>query len=367
MFDFLIVGAGLAGCTLAERIASILNKRVLLIDQRNHIGGNAYDYYDNHGILVHKYGPHIFHTNNKVVFDYLSRFTQWNLFQLRVNAWVDGQMLPIPINLDTINVLYGTNMTIKDLVGFYQSLSEKIDPITNSEEVILSQIGQELYQKFFKNYTKKQWDLWPQELDPSVCWRIPIRNNRDNRYFTDKYQVMPKNGYTKMFEKIINHPNIKVMLQTDYKEIGDVIPHEKLIYTGPIDTYFNYKFGKLPYRSLNFSFETFDREYCQNTAIVNYPNEYDFTRISEYKHMTGQIHPKTTIAYEYPSAIGEPYYPIPRSKNSELYSRYKAEAEKLKKVWFLGRLGTYQYLNMDQVVAQSLDFFKSVITAENLF
>lgn len=360
MYDYLIVGAGLAGCVMAERIANILDKRVLIVETRNHIGGNAYDYYDQHGILIHKYGPHIFHTNSKAVFDYLSQFTAWHLFELRVAASVDGQKVPIPINLDTINQLYGLDFSEEDLIKYFASVAEPKASISNSEDVVISKIGYDLYSKFFKNYTKKQWDLWPAELDASVCARIPVRTNRDSRYFADKYQAMPKEGYTELFKKMINHPNINLMLQTDYREIEYLIPCKRLIYTGSVDSYFNCKFGKLPYRSLNFSFETLDLEYYQKTAIVNYPNEYDFTRITEFKHMTGQMHPKTTLSYEYPAAVGQPYYPIPRDENIKIYNKYKAEAEKLKDVWFLGRLGTYKYYNMDQVVAQALELFESI-------
>lgn len=361
MYNYLIVGAGFAGCVLAERIANVLDQRALIVELRNHIGGNAYDYYNEHGILVHKYGPHAFHTDSKEVFNYLSQFTEWNLFELRVAASVDGRKTPIPINLDTINELYGLKYSEPDLVKFFKSVSEPVAQITNSEDVIISKVGKELYSKFFKNYTKKQWGLDPSELDASVCERIPIRTNRDNRYFTNKYQVMPKHGYTEMFKNMIHHPKLHLMLQTDFRSVRDIIPFKKLIYTGPIDAYFDYKFGKLPYRSLTFAFETFDREYYQDTAIVNYPNEYDFTRITEFKRMTGQIHPKTTIAYEYPSAEGEPYYPIPRAENGKLYRRYQAEATRLKNVWFIGRLGTYRYYNMDQVVAQALEVFEREI------
>lgn len=361
MYDFLIVGSGFSGCVLAQLIASKLNKRVLLVDKREHIGGNAFDFYNDHGILIHKYGPHIFHTNSKMVFDYLSEFTEWIYYQHRVLAYVDGKKVPLPINLDTINELYGQNFSETEIHSYYQSIREPIEKITNSEEVIVSKVGRELYNKFFKNYTKKQWDLWPTELHPSVCARIPIRTNRDNRYFTDKYQVMPKNGYTEMFKKIVNHPNIHIMLQTDYKEIKDIIPHDKVIYTGPIDAFFDYKFGKLPYRSLKFKVDVKDQEWFQEVAVVNYPNDYDFTRITEFKHLTGQTHPKTAVLYEFPSAGEDPYYPIPKEVNIELYNLYRLEAEKLTNVWFIGRLGTYKYYNMDQVVAQAITLFEKEI------
>ncbi|MBP1156664.1 MULTISPECIES: UDP-galactopyranose mutase [unclassified Paenibacillus] len=357
--DFLIVGAGFSGCVLARELAEKLDKRVLVVDTRNHIGGNAYDCYDDAGILIQPYGPHIFHTNSKMVFDYLSQYTEWILYEHRVLAQVDGRKVPIPINLDTINELYGLRCSEKELSAFYDAVRQPVDHITNSEDIIISKVGVELYDKFFKHYTKKQWDLWPSELDSSVCARIPVRTNRDPRYFTDKYQVMPKRGYTRMFQRIIDHPNIQIMLQTDYKQISSIIPHRYLIYSGPIDTFFDYKFGKLPYRSLNFTFETLDQPLFQEVGVVNYPMSYDFTRITEFKHITGQQHPRTTILYEYPSAEGDPYYPIPREENNRIYQLYKQEAEQLENVWFVGRLGTYKYYNMDQVVAQALTLFES--------
>ncbi|WP_313999825.1 UDP-galactopyranose mutase [uncultured Paenibacillus sp.] len=361
MYDFLIVGAGFSGCVLAERIASRLNKRVLLIDSRNHIGGNAFDYYNEHGILVHAYGPHIFHTNSKKVFDYLSRFTEWRHYEHRVLANVDGCNVPIPINLDTLNKLYGMRMSSREAEAFLESVRVPVETVSNSEEAVISKVGRELYETFFKHYTKKQWDLWPSELDPGVCGRIPVRTNRDGRYFMDRYQAMPKNGYTEMFKKMVLHPNIHLMLQADFQSVKQLVPHQFLIYTGRIDAYFGYKFGKLPYRSLRFVFDTIDREYVQETGTVNYPNTFDFTRITEFKHLTGQVHRKTTIVYEYPSSDGSPYYPIPSKDSAQLYAKYKAEAEKLSGVWFTGRLGSYRYYNMDQVVGQALTLFETTI------
>ncbi|HZU03950.1 MAG TPA: UDP-galactopyranose mutase, partial [Ktedonobacteraceae bacterium] len=256
MFDYLIVGAGFAGSVLAERLASQLNKSVLLIDKRNHIGGNAYDHYDQDGLLIHKYGPHIFHTNSLQVLEYLSQFTEWRPYQHRVLASVDGQLVPIPINLDTINKLYGLSLTSFQLQEFFASVAEPREHIRTSEDVVVSKVGRELYEKFFRNYTRKQWGLDPSELDASVTARVPTRTNRDDRYFTDKYQVMPRYGYTHLFEKMLSHPNIKILLKTDYREIEDLIPHRHLIYTGPIDEFFDYCYGRLPYRSLQFEFQT---------------------------------------------------------------------------------------------------------------
>lgn len=360
MFDYMIVGAGFAGSVLAERLASVADKKVLLVEQRDHIGGNAYDYYNHHGILVHKYGPHIFHTNSKKVFDYLSQFTQWRPYEHRVLASVDGQLVPLPINLNTINSLYGLNLTCDQLQEFYSLKAEKIDRIRTSEDVVLSKVGKELYEKFFKGYTRKQWDLDPSELDASVTSRVPTRTNKDDRYFTDTYQAMPLHGYTKMFRNMLSHPNIKIMLNTDYKEIVDIIPYQRMIFTGPIDTYFNYCFGRLPYRSIEFKFDTFDMERFQPTGTINFPNEHPYTRITEFKYLTGQVHSKTSIVYEYPTCEGDPYYPIPRAENTELYRKYQALAEGMSNTHFTGRLGTYKYYNMDQVVAQSLTLFEKI-------
>ncbi|RYE13152.1 MAG: UDP-galactopyranose mutase, partial [Sphingobacteriaceae bacterium] len=343
MFDYLIVGAGFAGSVLAERLAQDGKKKVLVVDKRNHIGGNAYDYYDEAGILIHKYGPHIFHTNSKDVYEYLSQFTEWRTYYHKVLANVDGQLVPMPINLNTINQLYGTNLNSDELDLFFQARAEKKERIKTSEDVVVNKVGRELYEKFFRGYTRKMWDLDPSELDASVTARVPTRNNKDDRYFTDSYQVMPLHGYTKMFQKMLNHPNIKVMLNTDYKEIIDVIPHEKLIYTGPIDSYFDFCFGKLPYRSLEFKIETVDTEFAQSTGTINYPNEQAFTRITDFKYLTGQKHSKTAVMYEFPRAEGDPYYPIPRPENAETYKKYQQLASSMTNTYFAGRLGTYRY------------------------
>jgi UDP-galactopyranose mutase len=361
MFDYLIVGAGFAGAVLAERLATVANKKVLIVDQRNHIGGNAYDYYNKDGILVHKYGPHIFHTNSKEVFDYLGKFTPWRPYEHKVLASVDGQLVPIPINLNTINKLYGLNLCASQVEEFFEQRAEKINRVMTSEDVVVSKVGRELYEKFFRGYTRKMWDLDPSELDASVTARVPTRTNKDDRYFTDTYQAMPLHGYTRMFEKMLSHPNIKIMLNTDYKEIVDVVPYKSMIYTGPIDSYFNYCFGKLPYRSLEFKFETIDSETFQSTGTVNYPNEQAYTRITDFKYLTGQKHPKTAIVYEFPMAEGDPYYPVPRPENAEIYKKYQQLAMSMTNTYFVGRLATYKYYNMDQVVAQSLTLFKKLM------
>ncbi len=357
MFDYLIVGAGFAGSVLAERLARDADKRVLLVDRRPHVGGNAYDHYDEAGVLVHKYGPHIFHTNSRQVFEYLSRFTEWRPYQHRVLAFVDGQLVPIPINLDTINRLYGLRLNSFDLEAFFGQRAERRAPIRTSEDVIVSKVGRELYEKFFRNYTRKQWGMDPSELDASVTARIPVRTNRDSRYFTDAYQAMPLHGYTRLFERMLDHPNIKILLNTDYREVEDLVPFREMIYTGPVDEYFDYTHGRLPYRSLQFRFETLDAGRAQPVAVVNYPNDQLYTRVTEFKHLTGQEHAKTSVVYEYPQAEGDPYYPVPRPENAEIYKKYKAMADRVPNVHFVGRLATYKYYNMDQVVGPALALY----------
>ncbi|MBD1824735.1 UDP-galactopyranose mutase [Cyanobacteria bacterium FACHB-DQ100] len=360
MFDYLIVGAGFAGSVIAERLASQSGKKVLICDRRTHIGGNAYDHYNDAGVLVHRYGPHIFHTNSRDVFDYLSNFTAWRPYEHRVLASVDGSLLPIPINLDTINKLYGLNLTSFQVEEFFASVAEKKDYIRTSEDVVVSRVGRELYEKFFRNYTRKQWGIDPSELDKSVTARVPTRTNRDDRYFTDTYQAMPLHGFTRMFENMLAHPNIKVMLNVDYREIQKVIPHREIVYTGPVDEFFDFRFGKLPYRSLEFKHETHDKPLFQSAPVVNYPNEQAYTRITEFKYLTGQEHPKTSVVYEFPQAEGDPYYPIPRPENAELYKKYKELADATPGVHFVGRLATYRYYNMDQVVAQALTTYAKI-------
>ncbi len=360
MFDWLIVGAGFAGSVLAERIASQRGESVLLIDRRNHVGGNAYDWYDDAGILVHRYGPHIFHTNSEQISGYLSQFTEWRPYEHRVLSKVDGKLLPIPINLDTINRLYDLKLDSAQLEQFFADRRESVDEIKTSEDVVVGTVGRELYEKFFRGYTRKQWGVDPSELNKSVTSRVPTRTNQDDRYFTDTFQAMPLNGYARMFEKMLHHPKIKVMLQTDFREVRDQIPFNRLIYTGPVDEFFDWKLGKLPYRSLRFEHRTLEQEQFQPVAVVNYPQTEDYTRITEYKHLTGQKAPKTSISYEYPTDVGDPYYPVPRAENEALYKRYEALANARQDVWFVGRLATYRYYNMDQVVGQALATFRRI-------
>jgi UDP-galactopyranose mutase len=366
-YDYLIVGAGFAGSVLAERLAEGLGKRVLLVDRRDHIGGNAYDHLDEAGVLVHRYGPHIFHTNAQRIVDYLSRFTEWRPYEHRVLAQVDEHRVPIPINLTTLNTLFGSSMDEAQAEAFLAQRAEPVESIRTSEDVVINQIGRELYEKFFRGYTRKQWGLDPSQLDKSVTSRVPTRTNTDDRYFTDQFQMMPLHGYTRMFERMLAHPNIDILLATDFKEVRQRIPYRELVYCGPIDEYFDYCFGHLPYRSLRFQHETLDAPQFQPVAVVNYPDErVPYTRITEYKHLTGQEHPRTSISYEFPCADGDPYYPVPRPENAELYKRYKALADETPGVTFLGRLGTYKYYNMDQVVGQALALYQRIAEGEGV-
>src|SRR3989339_400398 len=309
---------------MAERIASQLNKKVLVVEKRNHIGGNAYDEYDEHGILVHRYGPHIFHTNSKEVFDYLSQFTEWRFYEHKVLAKIGKELYPIPINRLTLNKLYKLNLTSeKEVAEYYDSVRENRYPVKNSEDIIVNQVGVDLFEKFFKNYTKKQWNLEPKELAPSVCGRIPVRTNDDCRYFTDKYQFMPKEGYTKMFGKMLSHENIEIVLNTDYQNIVRNTKFDKMVYAGPIDTFFDYMYGKLPYRSIKFDYEHYEKQNYQSSGQVNYVDmKEEFTRVTEYKYLTLQKTESTTISKEFSLKDGEPYYPIPTPVNRTLFLKY---------------------------------------------
>jgi len=359
-YDYLIVGAGFAGSVLAERLASQHGARVLLIDRRPHVGGNAYDQPNEAGILYHKYGPHIFHTNSDQVVDYLSQFTEWRPYEHRVLAHVRGKLVPIPINRTTLNELFDLDLkTDEEAAAYLASRAEPVEEIRTSEDVVINAVGRELYELFFRGYTRKQWDLDPSELDKQVTARIPTRTNTDDRYFTDTFQAMPRDGYTAMFKRMLNNPLIEVRTGIDFRDVRDTVDYGHLIFTGPVDEYFDFRFGKLPYRSLKFDHQTLEQEQFQQTGTVNYPSEdVPFTRISEYKHLTGQKSDVTTVTYEYPSAEGDPYYPIPRPENQELFKKYEALADQTEGVTFVGRLATYRYYNMDQIVGQALATFR---------
>jgi UDP-galactopyranose mutase len=356
-YDVMIVGAGFAGSVLAERFAST-GRTVLLLDRRPHIADNAYDHHDAAGILIHRYGPHIFHTNAPQIVDYLSRFTQWRSYEHRVLARVNGALLPIPINRVTINRFFGLSLTEQDVPGFLASKAEPVKTIRTSADVVLSTVGRELYEAFFRGYTRKQWSVDPSELDKSVTARIPTRTNDDDRYFGDRFQMMPRDGFTHMFENMLDHPNITLMLGTTFQDVQGDIEARHLVYTGPVDEYFNLRYGPLPYRSLRFEHKTLETETFQPVAVVNYPSpDVPYTRMTEFKHLTGQVHGKTSICYEFPTADGDPYYPVPRPENAALYARYQALADATPEVTFVGRLATYRYYNMDQVVGQALSAF----------
>jgi UDP-galactopyranose mutase len=352
--EALIVGAGYAGSVVARELAEA-GHRIRLIDRRPHIAGNAYDALDEHGVLVHRYGPHIFHTNGERIFDYLSKFTEWRPYEHRVRGVVDGKRYPFPINRDTVNLLYGLELNEAEAEAFFERVRETRDPVLTSEDVVLNSVGRDLYEKFFLNYTRKQWGLDPSQLKAGVAARIPVRTNTDDRYFTDTFQAMPKHGYTKMFEAMLDHPNITVELGVDFEDIRDSVRASHVVYTGPIDAYFRYCFGPLPYRSLRFEHEHLPgiTQY-QETGTVNYPNDHAYTRITEFKHLTGQEHSGTSIVREYPQAEGEPYYPIPRTENEALFKRYEELAKAERNVTFVGRLAQYRYYNMDQVVGAAL-------------
>ena len=355
MFDYLVVGAGFAGSVMAERLAQDAGKTVLIIDKRSHIGGNAFDHYDDAGVLVHKYGPHIFHTNSRDVFEYLSRFTEWRPYEHRVLAKVGDQLLPIPINIDTINRLYGMQLDATTVTEFLESVRERREKLVTSEDVVLNSVGRDLYEKFFRGYTRKQWGLDPSELAASVAARIPTRTNRDDRYFTDIFQKMPADGYTRMFERMLDRPNIDVRLGVDYfTNRGNYRPRH-VVYTGPIDAFYAHCYGTLPYRSIRFEHEHLPEvERYQPVGTVNFPNDYEYTRITEFKQLTGQTCAGTSIVREYPQAEGDPYYPIPRAANEALYKRYEALARAETEVTFVGRLAQYRYYNMDQCVGAAL-------------
>lgn len=354
MVDYLIVGAGLAGSTCARLLAE-KGKSVWLLDRRDHIAGNAYDCYNEYGILIHRYGPHIFHTRHQDVWEFLSRFTGWNHYEHVIKAYVNGRLLPFPVNVNTVNELYGTDYTHENIKqDFFDRFHDGLE-IRNARDMAVNKVGPELYELFFKNYTRKQWGIAAEDLEPEVTARIPVRFNRDDRYFDDPYQGLPMMGYTVMVQTMLDHPNISIHLNTDYKDILGQVEFQTMIFTGPVDYFFDYRYGHLGYRSLKFEWETLQTGHYQPVAQVNYPNDYEFTRITEIKYMTGQSSPWTTITREYPTSEGEPFYPIPTPDNRVLYNKYLQETLNLPKVHFTGRLGLYRYLNMDLVVKEAMD------------
>jgi UDP-galactopyranose mutase len=365
MFDYLIVGAGLAGCVLAERISAVCEQRVLVVDLRDHVGGNCYDYHDEHGILLHAYGPHWFHTNSERVFHYLSRFTTWRHHFHVVQSYVDGQHLPMPVNIDTLNLLYGLRLrTADEMQAYLDSVREPIETPRNAEEQVTGRMGRNLYEKLFRGYTVKQWGRDPAELSPSVTARIPIHLNHDHRYFLDRYQGLPSGGYTRMFRRMLANPGIAVLLKTDFRRALDCVRFKRLIYTGPIDSFFDHRYGPLPYRSVRFEHQTYDVERYQPVQQVNFPDSFDFTRSVEWKHATGQRHPQTTVTREYPAeptGDHDKFYPVPTEESEEQRRRYRRLADRLRSVIFVGRLADYRYYNMDQIVARALHVFETSV------
>lgn len=360
MVRFCIVGSGLAGCSMARLLAEKYQEKVLVVEKRNHIGGNAYDCYNEEGILIHQYGPHIFHTNHEDVYQFLSRFTNWINYEHRVLSKVGNKLVPMPISIETINTLYDVDFDEAQFEAYLNQVKVEKENIETSEDVVLSQAGNDIYEKLFKGYTTKQWGVSPAELDASVISRIPFRKNHDTRYFSDIYQGMPSEGYTKMMEKMLDHPCIEVLLNTDFHQVKNQLQYNTLIYTGPIDEYYDYAYGKLLYRSLKFEFETYPMESYQKVAVINYPNDEAFTRISEFKKMTMQKHPATTIVKEYPCFDDEPFYPYPTLENKQNFIPYAQAMAQEKNVYFIGRLAEYRYYNMDAVVKRALELVETI-------
>lgn len=373
MFDWIIVGAGFTGATLAERIATLRNEKVLVIDRRQHIAGNAYDRMNEAGILVHKFGPHIFHTNSQQVWNYLQRFSEWRPYFHKVLAVIDGKEVPIPFNLNTMEAVFPRQLADRysQLLLERYTYGERVPILKMMRETNadLKALATFIYEKVFKNYTIKQWELTPEQLSPSVTARVPILISRDDRYFQDRYQAMPAAGYSAMFERMLDHPNIKVMLNADYREVKHLFPSARTVYSGPIDEFFDYKFGPLPYRSMKFVEKTVDAANVQSVGTINFPAEHDFTRVTELKHLTGQTTSRTTLLYEYPRqhvpGETEPYYPIPRDETQLLLNKYLDLAKDREDVIFCGRLGDYKYYNMDQAVGAALTVFSKKIMGGN--
>jgi len=364
----IVVGAGLSGVVIANKIATELGEKVLVIDKKDHIAGNCYDYYDHNNICIQKYGSHIFHTNNQKVWDYLSGFCEWNDYSHKVLASIDGVKTPIPFNLNSIYDIFPLDLAqrleakLVEKFGLEKKVS--ILDFKNQEDKDLQLLADFVYEKVFLNYTLKQWGLKPQEIDAAVTARVPVFVSRDDRYFQDKYQGIPIGGYTKLLSNLLSNPLIELQLNTDFAQIKDEIEYSRLFYTGSIDEFFNYKYGVLPYRSVFFEQEELEQEFYQPVAVVNYPNDFDFTRVSEYKHYLSDKSDKTVIAKEYSEAFelsqNDRYYPIPKDENAKLYAKYKKEAKSLSDVYFLGRLGDYKYYNMDQVVERAFEIFGGI-------
>ncbi len=363
-----VIGAGLSGAVIAERLANIGGEDILIIEKRNHIGGNCFDYFDENGIFIHKYGPHIFHTEMDNVWNYLNNFTKFNNYEFKPQVVVEGKAVTLPFNLNTLHQVFEKEKAdllekkLTDKYGYNGKVS--ILDLKNEKDEDLKNLSKFVYKNVFEGYTVKQWGLKPEDIDPTVTARVPVIISHDDRYFQDKYQGIPTEGYTKMIENILNHPNIEIRLNTDFFDIKDEVNFERLFFTGSVDEFFNYKYGELPYRSLYFDIQEKEDEYFQATAMVNYPNDYEFTRITEHKHFLGIQTNKTVVSYEYPQSFelskNERYYPISNPKNQAIYENYLKDAKKLKNVYFLGRLGDYKYYNMDLTIDRALKLAEEI-------
>jgi UDP-galactopyranose mutase len=357
-YDHLIVGAGFAGAVLVERLAAEAGHRVLVVDRRPHVGGNTYDEYDAAGVLVHRYGPHIFHTNCAAVCEYLSRFTAWRPYEHRVLADVDGLLVPMPINRHTVGRLLGRDMSSADAAAYFAEVAESNGRCRTAEDVVVGQVGPMLYGRLYQTCTRKQWGLDPSALDARVTRRLPMRTDDDDRSFTDRFQAMPANGYTRLFERMLARPNIGLALDTDFRALPAPVTYDQLVYSGPIDEFFEHRHGALPYRSLDFRPATLDVPRHLPAAVVNHPTAtHAYTRVTEFTQITGQVHDRTTLAYEYPTDVRDPYYPVLHDDSRATLERYRLAAAQTPSVHFTGRLGTFPYYNMDEVVAQSLALF----------
>jgi UDP-galactopyranose mutase len=362
--DLLVAGAGPAGCVIAERAASVLGWKVLLVDRRGHLAGNCHDCRHASGVLVHRYGPHYFRTNDDGLLRYLSRFADWVPARYEVRSLVRGQLLPFPINLETLERFFGRPLDAVSAQGLLDQLRQPIAQPRNSEELVLSRVGRELFEAFYRDYTLKQWGRPAAELEPEVCGRVPVRLDRDRRYVSHRHQVMPRGGFTALFRRMVRHRKIRVLLDCDFRAVRALVwPRQAIVYTGPIDEYFDHRLGRLPYRSLRFEFVPFDRPFVQPCVQINYPGDSPFTRSVEIKHVTGQHHPGTVVSFETPRAEGEPYYPVPAPQSAELYRGYQrlAEAETARhRVYFCGRLAQYRYFNTDEVIQEALRCFQRI-------
>ena len=354
MANVLVVGAGISGCVAARMLAE-KGYEVLLVDRRNHVGGNAYDAKNAAGITIQMHGPHIFHAKDAKVWDFLSRFTGWRYYQHRAMAYVEGRHVPVPINIDTVNQLYGLFHDAESIGRFFEANRAPIDKPRSLREAVIGRIGEDLYDLLFRNYTKKLWGVDGDALPASLAGRQSARLNRDDRCYAEPYQGIPEHGFAAMFAAMLDHPGIEVRLNCPYRELPDDCKRLSTIYTGCIDEYFGHRFGRLPYRSLRFFYKTYDYEWHQPVATVNFPNDYEFVRATEFKHWTRETSKQTTVVYEHPRDEGEPYYPLPTLDARELYQKYAEAAKALKGIHFVGPFGSYRNMDMNHAALETMD------------